>query len=129
MRGTTWRVRGLLVGALLLVTGPLMGFQWALEKNTKASGRSLRVMTYNVQVWADPSLENIVSEIDAAKPDILCLQDARGARLLTHLANWYVAAYGQYVIASRFPITSHAIGDISYRRERHTYLRATLDVH
>jgi len=127
----SWRVRWLLIGVLVLVTGPLMGFQWSFGKNTKTSGHSLRVMTYNVQLWADLSLEAIVSEIDAANPDILCLQDARGGesrRLLTRLARWHVVAHGQYVIASRFPIAKHAIGGLSFNRDRVSYLRATLDI-
>jgi endonuclease/exonuclease/phosphatase (EEP) superfamily protein YafD len=120
----------LLACCAVVVVGPLMGLQWSFGKNAGITGASIRVMTYNVQLWAYRNIDDIIAEIDAADPDILCLQDAGRAqkRLAPIFRNRYVAAHEEYVIASRFPITSHSIGDISYDGETHTYLRATLKI-
>src|SRR4029453_18797402 len=46
-----WRARHvswLLIGALLLIAGPLMGFSWSSPE--RLEGVPLRVMTYNIQL-------------------------------------------------------------------------------
>ncbi len=116
--------------AMLWVAGPLMGFSWSIPGPPPA-GTSLRVMTYNVQLWQRANVPAIIAEIRDAAPDILCLQDARGAsrgQVGAFLKGWHVAAAGQYVIASRFPFVDSTVGDISYRGEEHSYLRARVDV-
>ncbi len=118
------------VAAVVAVAGPLMGFSWN-SSTPRASDRSLRVMTYNVQLWQRRNFPAIVQEVRAANPDVLCLQDAgglTGTRLESLLQGRHVAAFGQYLIASRFPVIDRVVGDISYRGERHTYLRARLDI-
>jgi endonuclease/exonuclease/phosphatase (EEP) superfamily protein YafD len=127
-----WRARRwawLPAAAMLWVAGPLMGFTWSTTR-TAPAGTSLRVMTYNVQLWQRANVAAIISEIRNAAPDILCLQDARGAsrgQVGPFLKGWYVESAGQYVIASKFPFVDSAVGDISYRGEGHTYLRARVD--
>ena len=72
----------------------------------------------------------MVSEIRNAAPDILCLQDARGAsrgQVSAFLKGWHVASAGQYVIASKYPFVDSTVGDISFRGG-HSYLRAGIDV-
>ena len=116
--------------ALLLVVGPLMGFRWNGAPHPDA-GTSVRVMSYNVQLWQRRNIPAIIDEIRRAHPDVLLLQDARGfsrGMLSDVLRGRDFAAYGQYVIASRFPIVDSTAGDISYRAEPHTYLRAQIDV-
>jgi vancomycin resistance protein VanJ len=118
------------VAALVAVAGPLMGFEWN-SSAPRSSGRSLRVMTYNVQLWQRRNFPAILQEVRAADPDVLCLQDAgglTGTKLESLLQDRHVAAFGQYLIVSRFPVVQQVVGDISYRGERHTYLRALLDV-
>ena len=88
-------------------------------------------MTYNVQLWQRANVPAIISEIRDAAPDILCLQDARGAsrgQVSAFLKGWHVASAGQYVIASKFPFVDSTVGDISYRGEAHSYLRARVDL-
>jgi len=127
-----WRARHLswlLVAALLLIAGPLMGLSWNSHQTT--DGIPLRVMTYNIQLWQRRNVPAILKEILAADPDVLCLQDARDAKstaLSTYLENRNVAMFGQYVFVSKFPIVDSTVGDISYDGETHTYLRARIDV-
>lgn len=128
-----WRARRwvwLPAAAVLWVAGPLMGFCWNTTRAAPA-GTALRVMTYNVQLWQRADVPAIISEIRNAAPDILCLQDARGAsrgQVSVFLKGWHVASAGQYVIASKFPFVDSTVGDISYRGEAHSYLRARVDV-
>jgi vancomycin resistance protein VanJ len=128
-----WRARRwawLPAAAVLWVAGPLMGFCWNTTQGAP-TGTSLRVMTYNVQLWQRANVPAIISEIRDAAPDILCLQDARGAsrgQVSAFLKGWHVASAGQYVIASKFPIVDSTVGDISYRGEPHSYLRAQVDL-
>lgn len=129
---TAWHARRwtwLPAVTLLFVAGPLMGWCWSFRSDP--AGVPLRVMTYNVQLWQRANVRRVVAEIEDAGPDILCLQDARpigGTALDDLLEQWEVASFGQYVIASRFPIVDSAVGDISYGGERHTYLRARIKV-
>ena len=116
-------------GSLLLVAGPLMGFCWSAQRG--AEGVPLRVMTYNVQLWQRQNVSEVVAEIRTTHPDILFLQDARaGTRTVldNFLSDWNVASFGQYVIASKFPIFDSAPGDISYDGDTHTYLHARINV-
>ena len=127
-----WRARHLswlLIAALLVIAGPLMGLSWSSPQAT--NGTPLRLMTYNIQLWQRRNVPAILKEILAADPDVLCLQDARDAkntRLSTYLENRNVAMFGQYVFVSKFPIVDATVGDISYDGETHTYLRARIDV-
>jgi vancomycin resistance protein VanJ len=122
--------------ALLVVAGPLMGFCWSSQSRRDASGGvpvgvPLRVMTFNVQLWQSAYAPDVVDEIREAHPDVLLLQDARAAGLTVldeFLKTWKVASYGQYIIASKFPILDPMVGDISYRGETHTFLRARINV-
>ena len=127
-----WRARRftwLLIAALLTVAVPLMGLTWSSPR--AAEGVPLRLMTYNVQLWQRRNVPAILSEILAADPDVLCLQDARDAKS-TRLASYFqrrnVAMFGQYVFVTKFPILDATVGDISYDGETHTYLRARIDV-
>ncbi len=128
-----WRARRwawMPVLTLLAVAGPIMGLCWG-RPGAPPPGTAVRVMTYNVQLWQRANVPAIISEIREAAPDILCLQDARGAsrgQVAEFLRDWHVASAGQYVIASKFPVIDSTVGDISYRGEEHSYLRARLDV-
>ena len=127
-----WRVgrlTWLLAVALLFIAGPLMGLSWSSHQ--ARDGVPLRVMTYNVQLWQRRNVPAIVNEILDADPDVLCLQDARGAQntlLAPYLKRRNVTMFGQYVVVSKFPILDTTVGDISYDGETHTYLRARIDV-
>jgi vancomycin resistance protein VanJ len=127
-----WRVRHLswfLAGALLVIVGPLMGLTWSVQR--AQDGIPLRVMTYNVQMWQRRNVRAVLKEILEANPDVLCLQDARSTRttpLADYLESRNVAMFGQYVVASKFPIVDSTVGDISFDGETHTYLRARIDV-
>lgn len=118
---------------VLFVAGPVMGFCWSRQTapGGMPDGVPLRVMTFNVQLWQSAYAPDVVNEIREAHPDVLLLQDARAAGhtvLDEFLKDWKVAEFGQYIIASKFPILDPIVGDISYRGETHTFLRARINV-
>ena len=126
----SWKWVWLPLALLAFVLGPLTGFRW--NSQSVETAETFRVMTYNVQIWQQRrNIRALIAEIEEAEPDVLCLQDARGAmngRLGEFLHTWHVAGFGQYVIATKFPVVDSVVGDISYDGERHTYLRARIDV-
>ncbi len=116
--------------SLLWVAGPVMGY--CLGASAAKKGARIRVMTHNAQWWQVPLVDPLAWKIIRANADIACIQDARGAvdaGLRDLLKGWNVAAYGQYVIASRFPLLKTTVGDISFRGEKHTYLRVEVKAH
>jgi endonuclease/exonuclease/phosphatase (EEP) superfamily protein YafD len=106
-----------------------MGLTWSVQR--AQDGIPLRVMTYNVQMWQRRNVPAVLNEILKADPDVLFLQDARSTHntpLGGYLRSRSVAMFGQYVVASKFPIVDSTVGNISYDGETHTYLRARIDV-
>lgn len=130
---TLWRARPcaiLVLLALLWVTGPLMGYHWRWTGVSRVAAQEpgIRVMTYNVS-WLAQGPRGILAEVQAAKPDVLLIQDAAaGMRdaLERHLPGFEVWQVGQYLIASKLPVTLveervHPVGDDL--AESFTYMR------
>jgi endonuclease/exonuclease/phosphatase family metal-dependent hydrolase len=94
---------------LLWIAGPMMGLCWhsARPGNGGAlNGRRLRIMTYNVKDGlVDPRAA--AQAIADARPDVLFAQEVTAARaqLDTVLDGWNVRSDGQYLVASRLPIS------------------------
>lgn len=124
--GWAWRLVAIL--GVVLVTTSVAGFQL----NRGESGtRQLRVMTYNVKdyitIRGEDGLSEIARGIARHNPDIVVLQDARQVAdsrdtLLSLLADRQAYAFGQYVIASRFPLRNCGQREIPFRQENHTYV-------
>ena len=102
--------------------------------------RTVRFMTYNIKsyraVFRRGGFVPLNNEIEQHQPDILVMQDARevsrkgdlpyGMREVLPQHKLY--AYGQYAVASRFPIRGCAPADMSFRGEKHEYVRCTVDI-
>jgi endonuclease/exonuclease/phosphatase (EEP) superfamily protein YafD len=129
------RLTGLLAVALAWSLGPLMGFEVPLRlpASTAPSARrtSLRVLTYNVKSGHhDPHA--IAWEIEQAKPDLVQFQDS-GKVLLTEVGSvlsaakgWNLRREGQYVVASRWPLSELTRIDLDVPDPRFFAVRATL---
>jgi endonuclease/exonuclease/phosphatase (EEP) superfamily protein YafD len=103
-RAGMWLLLGTSVPILLV----LMGLVLPGPVRIDPAKPSLRVMSYNVNSEAAGS-EGIVQEIDRFSPDVLLLEEHGGSdRIVTLLQERYptVRAAGQFVIATRFPVTS-----------------------
>ena len=105
-----------------------------LEVHAGESGSNrIRVLTFNVKDYLTAKqamgLEDIANEIARHNPDIFVLQDARSLQedridaAFDHalFGDRQKYTFGQYVIASRFPIHDCRNGWISFRDEPHTY--------
>lgn len=128
--GWPWRVLACLAVVLVLVV--FMGF----EANVGGGhGERLRVMTYNIKGYVarerEGGFREIAREIALHDPDILVLQDARelkAARLSdpestrTILGERHVFSFGQYVVASRYPLRECGHRLIAVRDQDHTYV-------
>lgn len=130
MLGWSWRL-GAFLGVLLVVAS-LTG----LELNRGESGaRRIRVMTYNIKDYITldraHGLAEVAAEVGRHHPDIVVMQDAR--RLAEHpgavqsiLGNRQAYLFGQYVVASRFPIRDCGRREMPFRGEAHTYVSCTV---
>ncbi|HBG08078.1 MAG: endonuclease [Geobacteraceae bacterium GWC2_58_44] len=100
---------------VLWVLGPIMGFCWSLPAAKPASGSlAVRVMTWNIK-YGSYRIAPLIEEIARRDPDVVFLQDATGSMkgpLGDYFKNWQVRSYGQYVIASRFPLSQAEVGEL-----------------
>ena len=124
--GWRWRLSAFL-GFLLALTS-ITGLEF---NQTRVGPDQIRVMTYNVKdyitIRRENGLSDIASEVSRHDPDIVVLQDARRVAddpqtLRSMFAGRQTFAFGQYVVASRFPLRDCARREIPFREEPHTYV-------
>jgi endonuclease/exonuclease/phosphatase family metal-dependent hydrolase len=122
---------------LVLVLTIVMG----LSLGTGDAGtEGIRVMTYNVKDYialdSPEGLAIISDEVARHDPDILMFQDAgrlnskketNPSALTALYGDRQVYTFGQYVIASRYPLRECKPGSISYRGRQHTFVRCIAD--
>jgi endonuclease/exonuclease/phosphatase (EEP) superfamily protein YafD len=133
----------LTLGNLLLLCTLTMGLQWNDAGDERLQGARVRVLTYNVKAFQavhhQGGLDAIAQEIRLWQPDIVALQDAdgwivsRSESSVTEAAPMFglphVMAMGQYVVASRFPLSECESKQMNFRHESHRYLRCQVNVH
>jgi endonuclease/exonuclease/phosphatase (EEP) superfamily protein YafD len=121
----------------LVITWPVMGFSLGMAQE----GRNpVRVMSYNVKTALLPGVpkgyQKLTLEIAQAAPDILMLQDAPQWLGIQHshpdlykmmMGNREVQAYGQYIIASRFPLKHCARGSMP-NQGPHSFFHCEADI-
>lgn len=125
-RHFTW-IPGLCV---VWVFGPIMGLCWSLHGPfEKPDGvPAIRVMTCNAK-YGMHNIFALMDDIDSFKPDIVLLQDSVGSLrgpLRDFFSKWEVRSFGQYVIASRFPLGKGEVRSISFLGEKQECLRCQL---
>ena len=100
---------------LLWVLGPIMDFRWSFPATPDPGRPALRVMTWNIK-YGYYDLAPLVMELERGKPDLVLFQDAVGALrgpLADYFKNWQVVSSGQYLIASRYPLTEAKVLPLS----------------
>jgi len=92
---------------LLLVLGPLMGLRgYPSPRQPQADGPTLRVMTYNIQSGTHQA--QILQELLNQRPDLVFIQEFRPEfepTLREALADWHLEINGEFVVASRLPLS------------------------
>lgn len=140
--GGGWRVAAALAMALMLtsVMDVSLG-RGRTEVAADAPGtRTVRFMTYNIKSYRAAfrrgGFRALSDEIAQQQPDILVMQDAREVSrrgdlpygMRDVLPKHQLYAYGQYAIASRFPLSGCAPVDMSLKDEPHDYIRCTVNI-
>lgn len=118
--------------SVLLVLGPIMGFKWSSrQERAGALGTPLRVMTWNIK-YGKHDLMPLIEELERSRPDIVLFQDAVKAGagpLADYFRTWQVRSHGQYLIASRYPLSSAEVLELPYPgRSTESLLRCTVRV-
>jgi vancomycin resistance protein VanJ len=111
------------------VVGPLMGLRWSADA-APAAGRqqTVRLMTWNIKYTSYP-LAPLIEELERSRPDLVLFQDAIGAAagpLARQFQGWQVYSHGQYVIASRYPLSDFEVHELPRYGEGHEFLRCRL---
>ena len=132
-----WRWRSVALLAPALVATELMGL--AVGTADDGSGR-LSFMTYNVKsylaVKSQGGFARLAWEIATQDADVIVLQDAQTladqdvlpAPIRAALAGRQTYVQGQYIVASRFPLTHCGPGDMSYAGSEDDFVHCTLTV-
>ena len=133
--GKGWRMVSLL--APLIVATELMGL--AHGSPDQGSGR-LRFMTYNIKAYIARKVPDgyarLAWEIASQDADVIVMQDAEPmstdvelpAPIRAALQGRQIYIQGQYIVASRFPLSHCAPGNMSYDGEHDDFAFCTLNV-
>jgi endonuclease/exonuclease/phosphatase (EEP) superfamily protein YafD len=138
-----WPLRGVWRWAAwlptLLVLGPIMDL--GLGHPDDGSMR-LRMMTYNTKSFLAPGqpggVKRLAMEVWQADPDIVVMQDAGNvptwatqdpANYRLMMGDRHMETFGQYVIASRYPLSDCQPGFIPYEDHQHSFFHCKVDVH
>lgn len=125
---------------LAVTATELMGLELHAGEAPQGANR-VRVLTFNVKDYITLRQKDgrmaLADEIERHDPDIFVLQDARSfqqdridaafAREMFAGRQFYT--FGQYVVASRFPMRDCRNGWISFRDEPHTYVACVVSIH
>lgn len=135
----TWPWRVLSASALVVVLAPIMGF--CFGGADEGYGR-IRVMTYNAKAYyaslRPHGFDELAMEIMQHDPDVLVMQDSgdvnhleqrRPALFRAIVGDRHTYGYGQYLIASRFPLKECAPGWIPFNMQMHSFARCVLQAH
>lgn len=133
-----WRWRVLAMGSVLFVLTVLM--RPALGSPDDGY-RRVRLMTYNIKAYLavhrPAGVADLAMEVLQHDPDVVVMQDA--GQLLdvrytlptsskTILGQREVYAFGQYIVASRFPMKGCVPGWIPYNGQNHSYVHCVISV-
>ena len=116
---------------LAWVLGPIMGCHWSRQPvQIAADPVTVRVMTWNIK-YGSYDLAPLMEEITRCKPDVVLFQDAVGSmneQLGNYFKAWQVRHHGQFVIASRYPLSEAEVHPLPASGEGQEYLRCQLRI-
>lgn len=134
-----WPWRVLSASALFVVLVPIMGL--CIGRADEGYGR-IRFMTYNAKAYyaslRPHGFEELAMEIMQHDPDVLVMQDSgelnhmqqrRPEVFRAVVGDRHTYGYGQYLIASRFPLKDCAPGWIPFNMQMHSFAHCVLQAH
>lgn len=101
--------------SLAMVVVPIMGLNLPFTKwwsgNPAKDRHALKVVSCNVQGF-QPDFEALLTEIGRLNPDVIAFQDAvpHPKLMETYFQSWHSIRYGEFYVASRFPVRQIATG-------------------
>ena len=116
------------------IAGPIMGFCWPQHGSSQASdGALIRIMTWNAKYgkYGKYGALALTYDIDKNRPDVILFQDAPcllNGPLGSYFQKWNTHAHGQFVVASRFPLSGVEVRSITLPWEKLTCLRCQIRV-
>lgn len=135
----TWPWRVLSAAALVVVLVPIMGF--CFGHADEGYGR-IRFMTYNAKAYyaslRPHGFDELAMEVMQHDPDVLVMQDSGEMNRLEQsrpelfhaiVGDRHTYGYGQYLIASRFPLKDCAPGWIPFNMQMHSFAHCVLKAH
>jgi len=136
-----WVWRAVAVAALLVTLTVVMGWVWG--RADEGHGR-VRFMTYNVKAYLASQrpggFAELAQEVAEHQPDILVMQDAQtlssgeGGQPMDALSQVVrqhreVYQFGQYVVASRWPLQRCQVGGIPTAERSHGFVTCQVQAH
>jgi len=130
-----WRWRGLALLAPLVVATELMGLAAGSPDEV---GSRLRFMTYNIKAYlarrTPDGYARIAWEIASQDPDVIVMQDGQSieradelpAPMKAALKGRQIYVQDQYIVASRYPLSHCAPGNMSYSGQADDFVHCTL---
>lgn len=116
---------------VIWVLGPIMGFSWPTHTRPEMSGTiPVRLMTCNAK-YGKHDVSPLIADMIRYKPEVVLLQDVLkplSGPLKNYFREWHVRTFGQYVIASKFPLSKLEVLSISFPGEEHNCLRCQIHV-
>lgn len=117
--------------SILWVLGPIMGFSWPMHALPEMSGTiPIRIMTCNAK-YGKRDVTPLIDDMIRYKPEVVLLQDMLkplSGPLGNFFREWHVRSFGQYVIASKFPLSEPEVLAISFPGEKHDCLRCQINI-
>lgn len=134
-----WFWRALSATSLVVVLTAIMG----LCVGHAEEGRDrIRFMTYNAKTFYAAARPNgfyeLAMEVLQHDPDVLVMQDAgdmsdleqrQPALFRAIVGDRHTYLYGQYVVASRFPLKDCAPGWIPFQKHMHSFVHCVMEAH
>jgi len=117
---------------VLWVLGPIMDCRWSLhETEPLPDDLTVRVMTWNIK-YDRRNITLLIDEIVHSNPDVVLFQDAGGSMrgpLGTYFKKWQVRSHGQYVIASRYPLSELEVHELPFSgNKEENFLRCRMNI-
>jgi vancomycin resistance protein VanJ len=114
------------------VLGPIMGYCWHLHAAKPAPGSlPVRVMTWNIK-YGSYDIAPLMDEIARYAPDVVFFQDAvdsMSGPLGEYFKKWQVRSFGQFVIASRYPLSEAEVHELPASGEKkENFLRCQMRI-
>jgi len=116
---------------VIWVLGPIMGFSWPRHAPPEMSGTiPVRIMTCNAK-YGMHDVTPLIDDMIKYKPEVVLLQDMLkplSGPLAIYFRKWHIRSFGQYIIASKYPLSELEDLVNSFPGEEHICVRCQINI-